>query len=210
MKQMEIFWKQYGIEILLKLWEHFYISFSAILLGTLVAVPLGALLTRIKKGSETIINIVGFFQTIPSLALLSIMVPFLGIGKVPAIAALFLYSLLPILRNTYVGIQSVDATYLDAAKGMGMSKWQRLLQIELPLASSVIISGIKVSAVYVISWTTLAAYIGAGGLGDFIFNGLTLYRMDLIMMGTIPITLLALGTDAVLRYVEGHLAVDRG
>ncbi|EOH93714.1 ABC transporter permease [Enterococcus pallens] len=207
---MEIFWKQYGIEILLKLWEHFYISFSAILLGTLVAVPLGALLTRIKKGSETIINIVGFFQTIPSLALLSIMVPFLGIGKVPAIAALFLYSLLPILRNTYVGIQSVDATYLDAAKGMGMSKWQRLLQIELPLASSVIISGIKVSAVYVISWTTLAAYIGAGGLGDFIFNGLTLYRMDLIMMGTIPITLLALGTDAVLRYVEGHLAVDRG
>lgn len=207
---MEIFWKQYGIEILLKLWEHFYISFSAILLGTLVAVPLGALLTRIKKGLETIINIVGFFQTIPSLALLSIMVPFLGIGKVPAIAALFLYSLLPILRNTYVGIQSVDATYLDAAKGMGMSKWQRLLQIELPLASSVIISGIKVSAVYVISWTTLAAYIGAGGLGDFIFNGLTLYRMDLIMMGTIPITLLALGTDAVLRYVEGHLAVDRG
>lgn len=207
---MEIFWKQYGIEILLKLWEHFYISFSAILLGTLVAVPLGALLTRIKKGSETIINIVGFFQTIPSLALLSIMVPFLGIGKVPAIAALFLYSLLPILRNTYVGIQSVDATYLDAAKGMGMSKWQRLLQIELPLASSVIISGIKVSAVYVISWTTLAAYIGAGGLGDFIFNGLTLYRMDLIMMGTIPITLLALGTDAVLRYIEGQLAVDRG
>lgn len=207
---METFWNQYGAEILLKLWEHFYISFSAILLGTLVAVPLGALLTRIKKGSETIINIVGFFQTIPSLALLSIMVPFLGIGKVPAITALFLYSLLPILRNTYVGIQSVNATYLDAAKGMGMSKWQRLVQIELPLASSVIISGIKVSAVYVISWTTLAAYIGAGGLGDFIFNGLTLYRMDLIMMGTIPITLLALGTDAVLRYVEGQLAVDRG
>lgn len=207
---METFWNQYGAEILLKLWEHFYISFSAILLGTLVAVPLGALLTRIKKGSETIINIVGFFQTIPSLALLSIMVPFLGIGKVPAITALFLYSLLPILRNTYVGIQSVNATYLDAAKGMGMSKWQRLVQIELPLASSVIISGIKVSAVYVISWTTLAAYIGAGGLGDFIFNGLTLYRMDLIMMGTIPITLLALGTDAVLRSVEGRLAVDRG
>lgn len=207
---METFWNQYGAEILLKLWEHFYISFSAILLGTLVAVPLGALLTRIKKGSETIINIVGFFQTIPSLALLSIMVPFLGIGKVPAITALFLYSLLPILRNTYVGIQSVNATYLDAAKGMGMSKWQRLVQIELPLASSVIISGIKVSAVYVISWTTLAAYIGAGGLGDFIFNGLTLYRMDLIMMGTIPITLLALGTDAVLCSVEGRLAVDRG
>lgn len=207
---MENFWNQYGAEILLKFWEHFYISFSAILLGILVAVPLGAILTRLKKGSETIINVVGFFQTIPSLALLSIMVPFLGIGKLPAIVALFLYSLLPILRNTYVGIQSVDATYLDAAKGMGMSKWQRLLQVELPLASSVIISGIKVSAVYVISWTTLASYIGAGGLGDFIFNGLTLYRIDLIMMGTIPITILALVTDALLKLFEVKLSVDRG
>ncbi|MBO1308625.1 ABC transporter permease [Enterococcus sp. 669A] len=207
---MENFWNQYGAEILLKFWEHFYISFSAILLGILVAVPLGAILTRLKKGSETIINVVGFFQTIPSLALLSIMVPFLGIGKLPAIVALFLYSLLPILRNTYVGIQSVDATYLDAAKGMGMSKWQRLLQVELQLASSVIISGIKVSAVYVISWTTLASYIGAGGLGDFIFNGLTLYRIDLIMMGTIPITILALVTDALLKLFEVKLSVDRG
>lgn len=207
---MDNFWNQYGAEILLKFWEHFYISFSAILLGTLVAIPLGAVLTRMKKGSETVIRLVGFFQTIPSLALLSVMLPIFGIGKIPAIAALFLYSLLPILRNTYVGIQSVDATYLDAAKGMGMSKWQRLLQIELPLAASVIISGIKVSAVYVISWTTLAAYIGAGGLGDFIFNGLTLYRLDLIMMGTIPITLLALAADASLRYVEAKLMRDRG
>lgn len=207
---MNHFWNQFGAEILLKFWEHFYISFSAIILGIVVAIPLGAFLTRIKRGSETIINIVGVFQTIPSLALLSIMVPIFGIGKIPAIVALFLYSLLPILRNTYVGIQSVEETYLDAAKGMGMSKWQCLLQIELPLASSVIISGIKVSAVYVISWTTLAAYIGAGGLGDFIFNGLTLYRLDLILMGTIPITLLALGTDAALKYVENRLAMDRG
>ncbi|MBL1224149.1 ABC transporter permease [Enterococcus sp. BWR-S5] len=207
---MDNFWNQYGAEILLKFWEHIYISFSAILLGTLVAIPLGAILTRLKRGSETVIRIVGFFQTIPSLALLSIMLPIFGIGKAPAIAALFLYSLLPILRNTYVGIQSVDETYLDAAKGMGMSKWQRLLQIELPLAASIILSGIKVSAVYVISWTTLAAYIGAGGLGDFIFNGLTLYRLDLIMMGTIPITLLALTTDMCLGYLESKLMIDRG
>lgn len=207
---MSDFWNQYGAEILLKFWEHLYISFSAIILGIMFAIPLGALLTRLKKGSETIIKIVGFFQTIPSLALLSIMLPVFGIGKVPAIVALFLYSLLPILRNTYVGIRSVNATYLDAAKGMGMSGSQRLLQIELPLASSVIISGIKVSAVYVISWTTLAAYVGAGGLGDFIFNGLALYRIDLIMMGTIPVTLLALATDALLKYFEAQLAVDYG
>lgn len=204
------FWTEYGNEILLKFWEHFYLSFLAIFLGILVAVPLGALLTRVEKGSETIIKVVGIFQTIPSLALLSIMIPFFGIGKIPAVIALFLYSLLPILRNTYVGIKSVDATYLDAAKGMGMSQMQRLLQIELPLAMGVIMAGIRVSTVYVISWTTLASYIGAGGLGDFIFNGLNLYRMDLVMMGTIPITLLALLSDALLKRSEIKLTMDRG
>ncbi|MGM0169185.1 osmoprotectant transport system permease [Enterococcus sp. AZ135] len=204
------FWSEYGSEILLKFWEHFYLSFLAIFLGILIAVPLGALLTRVEKGSETVIKVVGFFQTIPSLALLSIMIPFFGIGKIPAVIALFLYSLLPILRNTYVGIKSVDATYLDAAKGMGMSQMQRLLQIELPLAMGVIMAGIRVSTVYVISWTTLASYIGAGGLGDFIFNGLNLYRLDLVMMGTIPITLLALLSDALLKRSELKLTMDRG
>lgn len=204
------FWSEYGSEILLKFWEHFYLSFLAITLGILVAVPLGALLTRMSKKSELIIKIIGIFQTIPSLALLSIMIPLFGIGKTPAIIALFLYSLLPILRNTYVGIKSVDTTYLDAAKGMGMSQSQRLLQIELPLAMGVIMAGIRVSTVYVISWTTLASYIGAGGLGDFIFNGLNLYRMDLVMMGTIPITLLALISDALLKHSEARLTKDRG
>lgn len=204
------FWSEYGSEILMKLWEHFYLSFLAIFLGILVAVPLGAALTRLKKGFETVIKVVGVFQTIPSLALLSIMIPFFGIGKIPAVIALFLYSLLPILRNTCVGIRSVDATYLDAAKGMGMSQMQRLLQIELPLAMGVIMAGIRVSTVYVISWTTLAAYIGAGGLGDYIFNGLNLYRMDLVLMGTIPITLLALLSDALLKHSEQKLTMDRG
>lgn len=204
------FWSEYGSEIVLKFWEHFYLSFLAIFLGILVAVPLGAWLTRVKKGSETVIKVAGVFQTIPSLALLSIMIPFFGIGKIPAVIALFLYSLLPILRNTYVGIKSVDATYLDAAKGMGMSQMQRLLQIELPLAMGVIMAGIRVSTVYVISWTTLAAYIGAGGLGDYIFNGLNLYRMDLVLMGTIPITLLALISDALLKRSEQKLTMDRG
>jgi osmoprotectant transport system permease protein len=204
------FWSEYGNEILLKFWEHFYLSFFAIFLGILVAVPLGALLTRLSRGSETVIKVVGVFQTIPSLALLSIMIPLFGIGKIPAVIALFLYSLLPILRNTYVGIKSVDATYLDAAKGMGMSQMQRLLQIELPLAMGVIMAGIRVSTVYVISWTTLAAFIGAGGLGDYIFNGLNLYRMDLVMMGTIPITLLALVSDALLKRSEQKLTMDRG
>ncbi|MBM7711004.1 ABC transporter permease [Enterococcus xiangfangensis] len=204
------FLSEYGTEILLKFWEHFYLSFLAIFLGIVVAVPLGALLTRLKRGSETIIKVVGIFQTVPSLALLSIMIPFFGIGKIPAVIALFLYSLLPILRNTYTGIKSVDTIYLDAAKGMGMSQIQRLLQIELPLAMGIIMAGIRVSTVYVISWTTLASYIGAGGLGDYIFNGLNLYRMDLVLIGTIPITLLALVSDALLKQLEQKLTTDRG
>lgn len=203
-------WNAYGAEVLVKFGEHMYISFTAVLLGVLFAIPLGALLTRLNKGSEKIINLVGFLQTIPSLALLSIMIPIFGIGKLPAIMALFLYSLLPIVRNTYVGLLSVDATYLDAAKGMGMSSWQRLIKVELPLASNVIISGVRVSTIYVISWTTLASYIGAGGLGDFVFNGLTLYRLDLILIGTIPVTLFALLTDAVLTKLERYLAITRG
>ncbi|MFH0153265.1 ABC transporter permease, partial [Pseudomonas aeruginosa] len=101
-------------------------------------------------------------------------------------------SLLPILRNTFIGLNSVDKSYIDAARGMGMSNLQILLQVEFPLSLEIIIAGIRVSSIYVISWATLAAYIGGGGLGDFIFNGLTLYKTDLLLMGAIPVTILAL------------------
>ena len=157
------------------------------------------------KKSEFVINIIGFFQTIPSIALLSLMIPIFGIGKPPAIAALFLYSLLPILRNTYVGLSTVNPDYIDTAKGMGMSASQSLRKIELPLSMGVIMAGIRISTIYVISWTTLASYIGGGGLGDFIFNGLTLYRTDLLLMGTIPVTILALAIDYILKKIEQKL-----
>ncbi|MFI3685605.1 ABC transporter permease [Vagococcus fluvialis] len=199
------FFTTYGKELLFKTWEHLYISIISVALGILVAIPLGILLYRMGKKSEFIINIIGFFQTIPSIALLSLMIPIFGIGKPPAIAALFLYSLLPILRNTYVGLSTVNPDYIDTAKGMGMSASQSLRKIELPLSMGVIMAGIRISTIYVISWTTLASYIGGGGLGDFIFNGLTLYRTDLLLMGTIPVTILALVIDYILKKVEQKL-----
>ncbi|UDM80381.1 ABC transporter permease [Vagococcus fluvialis] len=199
------FFTTYGKELLFKTWEHLYISIISVTLGILVAIPLGILLYKMGKKSEFVINIIGFFQTIPSIALLSLMIPIFGIGKPPAIAALFLYSLLPILRNTYVGLSTVNPDYIDTAKGMGMSASQSLRKIELPLSMGVIMAGIRISTIYVISWTTLASYIGGGGLGDFIFNGLTLYRTDLLLMGTIPVTILALAIDYILKKIEQKL-----
>jgi osmoprotectant transport system permease protein len=199
------FFTTYGKELLFKTWEHLYISIISVALGILVAIPLGILLYKMGKKSEFVINIIGFFQTIPSIALLSLMIPIFGIGKPPAIAALFLYSLLPILRNTYVGLSTVNPDYIDTAKGMGMSASQSLRKIELPLSMGVIMAGIRISTIYVISWTTLASYIGGGGLGDFIFNGLTLYRTDLLLMGTIPVTILALAIDYILKKIEQKL-----
>lgn len=191
-----------GSELLLKTGEHFYISILALLLGTLVAVPLGIALTRFKRFSGFILSFVSVLQTVPSLALLALMIPLFGIGKLPAIVALFIYSLLPILRNTFIGISNVDDTIVDSAKGMGLTENQMIMKVKLPLAAPVIMSGIRLAGVYVIAWATLASYIGAGGLGDYIFNGLNVYDQEMIFWGTIPVTLLALLADFLLGKLE--------
>ncbi|HEY4623346.1 ABC transporter permease [Solibacillus sp. FSL R7-0668] len=189
-------------DILLKTWEHLYISFIALLLGTLIAVPIGIFLSKTKKIAKIVLTITSTLQTVPSLALLAIMIPFLGVGKIPAIIALCIYSLLPILNNTYTGMQSVNENVKAAGRAMGMTPFQSLRMIELPLAMPIIMSGIRLSAVYVISWATLASYIGAGGLGDFIFNGLNLFKLELIVGGAIVVTILALFTDFLLSRIE--------
>lgn len=191
-----------GVELLSKMGEHFFISFVALLLGTLVAVPLGIALTRSEKLSQYVISFVSILQTVPSLALLALMIPLFGVGKLPAIVALFIYSLLPILRNTYIGILGVRSDIVDAAKGMGMTSQQQIWKVKVPLAAPVIMSGIRLAGVYVIAWATLASYIGAGGLGDYIFNGLNVYDQEMIIWGTIPVTILALLTDFLLGKVE--------
>jgi osmoprotectant transport system permease protein len=196
------FFQEFGGQLLFKTWQHIYISAIALFLGVIVAIPLGVLLTRYKKVAGFTIGLASVLQTVPAMALLAMMIPLFGIGALPAIVALFIYSLLPILRNTYLGMENVDPTLRDAAKGMGMSNLQSILQVELRMAAPVIMAGVRLSATYVIAWTALASYIGAGGLGDFIFNGLNLYRPDLILGGSIPVIILALIVDFLLGRLE--------
>lgn len=188
-----------------QLLEHMYLSGVALLAAVLVAVPLGIYLTRAPRVSEPIMNVVGIFQTLPSVALLALMIPLLGIGTVPALTALFLYGLLPILRNTYVGIRGVDAALIEAAYGMGMTPAQVLVRVQLPLALRVIMGGVRVSAVLIIGWATLAAYVGAGGLGDLILTGFATVSSGHIIAGGIPVTILAVLTDTALEQLEGRL-----
>ena len=202
---MNDFFAQYGHQLLVKTWEQIYISALALAFGILIAIPLGTVLTRFPKTAKIVIGITGMLQTIPSLALLAMMIPLFGVGKAPAVAALFIYSLLPILRNTYVGLQNVDPSLTDSAKGTGMAPLQSILQVELPLAMSVIMTGIRLSAIYVIAWATLASYIGAGGLGDLIFSGLNLFQPKLIIGGTIPVILLSLVSDYLLGLLEKYI-----
>lgn len=193
-----------------KLLEHLYISVVSLAMGIVVAVPLGILLSKYEKISNGVMGVASVLQTIPSFALLALMIPVFGVGKKTAIAALFIYSLLPILRNTFLGLTSVTPSAVDAAKGMGMEERQILTKVKIPLALPVIMSGIRLSAVYVLAWTTLAAYVGAGGLGDFIFNGLNNYVPPMILWGTIPITALALLTDYLFGRLEKRLSPYKG
>ena len=202
---MSAFFAQHGSELLVKTWQQIYISAISLGLGIIVAVPLSVILMKFKRIAKVVIAIASMLQTIPALALLAIMIPFFGVGKLPAIIALFLYSLMPILRNTYVGLTDVNQDTIDSARGLGMTNIQLILKVDIPLAMPVIMAGIRLSAIYVIAWATLASYIGAGGLGDFIFNGLSLYQTDLIFGGTIPVIILALLTDYLLGKLERKL-----
>lgn len=191
-------------DLLERLLEHILIVGFAMLLGCLVAIPLGIFLSRtsIKWVHSIVFTVTNIFQTIPSLALLAMFIPLLGIGIVPAIAALFLYSLLPILRNTFAGFESIDPGVIESAKGMGYSSVQRLFQVELPLVIPYVMSGIRLTTVYIISWAVLAALIGAGGLGQLILSGLGVNDKPLILSASIFAMILALAVDYVLGWVE--------
>lgn len=202
------FLSAYGSETLFKTAEHLYISLFAAILGVVVAVPLGLLLTRIPKAAGFVMGTIGVIQTIPTFAILVFFIPIFGVGKVPAIVALFFYSVLPILRNTYTGVMDVNQSLLEAGRGMGMTEWERIRLVELPLAIPVIMAGIRVSTVYLIGWATLASYIGAGGLGDYIFSGMSLYQTEFIIAGAVPVTMLALVTDLLLGRLENKVTPE--
>src|SRR5215216_3478225 len=196
-------------EVLRLALEHMLLVAVAIGAAILIGIPVGILLTRRARLARPVLAITGVLQTIPSLALFGFLIPLLGaygIGRVPAIIALFLYSLLPIIRNTFAGISGVDPAVREAARGMGMTNWQMLTEVEFPLALSVIIAGLRVATVISIGTATIAAAIGAGGLGTYIFRGLRTIDRTLILAGAVPAAIMALGADFTLGWVEKSLA----
>jgi osmoprotectant transport system permease protein len=182
--------------------QHLLISVTAMSLGILVALPAGIFLTRRKKTAAAVLGFFGVVNTIPSLVLLGAAMIVLGLGFAPAVSVLFVYSLLPIMRNTYTGIKNVEPKYVKAAKGMGMSQLQILQKVQIPLALPVIIAGVRLSSIYIISWATLSAFIGAGGLGDLIWMGLQALNYGMVFAGAIPATFLALLASFLLSWAE--------
>lgn len=201
------YWMRSYTSIFGYIYDHIIISFTVIISGIVFSIPLAVYMTKMKssKIKNGIFNIANILQTIPPIALLAIMVPLFGIGFTPAVVALFMYSLLPLLRNTYAGIKSIDQDIIDAAKGMGYSTLQSVFKIELPVALPYVMSGIRVSSVYIISWTALAALIGAGGLGDLILAGIGYNDQYMIFTGTIAAIVIAIILDLVLGGVEKKL-----
>ncbi|MFT8322748.1 MAG: ABC transporter permease [Bacillus sp. (in: firmicutes)] len=201
------FWQEKYASILGYTYEHIILSIVAITLAIVMTVPLAIYMTKMKNQmlKNSIFYIANIFQTIPTIALFAILIPIMGIGFKPAVVALFLYALLPLLRNTYAGVESIDSGIVEAAKGMGYSTFQRLVKIELPIAMPYIMSGIRVTTVYVISWTTLAAVIGAGGLGSLVLAGIGYNDFYMILTGTIVAVAIALIIDLIFAQIEKKL-----
>ena len=208
MKLSEFFLVKYGSEILQETSTHLLLVGVSIGIATLVGIPLGIVITRKTNLRQPILGIANILQTIPSLALFGflISVPIIGgIGAKTAIIALTLYSLLPIIRNTYTGITSVDPAIREAGRGMGMTDKQLLLQVEIPLALGVILAGVRVATVIAIGVATIAAAIGAGGLGVFVFRGIAMVNNDLILAGAVPAAVLAILADWAIALIEQRL-----
>ena len=193
-------------ELAEKLLQHIYLTLIAIIVAILIGVPLGIIIIRNEKLRSWVLGITSTLQTIPSLALLAFLIPFLGIGVKPTIVVLAIYALLPIVRNTYTGLSGIEEEVLEAADGLGFTASQRLFKIELPLALPVIIAGVRTSTAMTVGITTIAAFIGAGGLGDFITQGLALNDSRLILLGAIPAALLALVLDYIIAQLEQALS----
>jgi osmoprotectant transport system permease protein len=203
------FLAQNRVEFASLLWEHVWIVAVAMLIAVAVGIPLGVLLTRRPGLDRPVLGLANVIQTIPSLALFGFLLPAPWIGARSsrlAIIALALYALLPLIRNTYVGITGVDRAVVEAGRGMGMTGAQLLFQVELPLAMGVIIAGVRVATVISVGLATIAAAIGAGGLGEYIFRGLAMVNNQLILAGAIPAALLALAADFGLGLAEKKLS----
>ena len=203
------FWQflvEHQAEIFQQTIEHIRLTAISLVIAITIGVGIGIILTRYPTMANKVIGLVGIIQTIPSVALLGFMLPLLGIGAMPAIIALFLYALLPIVRNTYTSIDEVEKSIIEAAKGMGMPDQQILFKVELPLAVPVIFAGIRTATVTTVGVATLCALIASGGLGVFIFRGLALNDINLILAGAIPAAALALFLDFFLGILQQKIS----
>lgn len=202
LENQRMFWSQAG--------AHVWLSAVALLIGILVCVPIGIWISRYVRVAQYVINVFNAVRVLPSLVILFLALPYLGLGPRPALVALTVLAFPPILINTYAGLRNVDRSTIEAARGMGMSGFQTLRRIELPLALPAIIAGIRIAAVEVIASATLAAFIGGGGLGSFVTRGFALNDPGIMLVGAVPVALLALLSDLSLGGLQRTLRVSAG
>jgi osmoprotectant transport system permease protein len=205
------FLSQYGGEIAELTLEHLWLTGAAMLFSAAIAIPTGILLTRSPRWARPVMAIANILQTIPSLALFGFLLPLPWLGDRAAriaIVALTAYALLPILRNTYAGIRGIDRSVIEVADALGLTAWQRLTMVELPLAAPFILAGLRTATVTCVGIATIAAAVGAGGLGELIFRGVASVDNRLVLAGAIPAALLALGADGILGFLEYRLRVS--
>lgn len=206
LQQFFYYFNENGSYVLSQFSRHFLISAYGVLFAAIVGIPLGIIIARKRKLSRWIINAANVIQTVPSLAMLSILMLGLGLGVNTVIVTVFLYSLLPIISNTYTGMIQVDLTVLDVGKGMGMTRFELLFQVELPLSISVIMAGIRNALVVAIGITAIGSFVGAGGLGDIIIRGTNATDgTALILVGALPTALMAIAVDWILGMLERRL-----
>lgn len=185
--------------------EHLYIVLISVVMTVLIGLPLGILAYSWPSFRKVILWVVDVLQTIPALALLGIIMVFIGAGKLTVIIGLVLYSLLPIVHNTYLGLNGVNPAIKEAARGMGMTKFYRLVRVELPLAFPVIFTGIRIASVTAIGVAVFATFVGGGGLGSIIYRGIYIQNMKLLLSGTLTLMAMAVLFDSVMAYVEKRL-----
>lgn len=186
--------------------EHLWLVIIAIVIAVVVSVVVGIIISYYERSAQAVLWLCQILMVIPSLAMLAFMVPLFGIGFTTGVVALILYSLLPVVRNTYTGIRELSPAIIEAAKGMGMTEWRILTKIKIPLAMPVIMAGIRTATVMVVGIAAIAAYVGAGGLGELIFQGISRSNEPMIIVGAIGVSIIALAFDFLLNWGEKHFA----
>ncbi|AHI55926.1 ABC transporter permease [Listeria ivanovii] len=206
LKQLIDYYQTNGSYVMEEFWRHFLMSAYGVIFAAIVAIPLGVYIARKKRLAGWVIQTANIIQTIPALAMLAVLMLVMGLGTNTVVLSLFLYSLLPILKNTYTGIRNVDGALLESGKAMGMTKWQVLRLIEMPLALSVIMAGIRNALVIAIGVAAIGTFVGAGGLGDIIVRGTNATNgTAIILAGAIPTAVMAILADLLLGWVERRL-----